>query len=266
METKMRILIADPNQDFCRLISETFDREADLEVVGTAQDGVDALRLLAELKPDLLLMDLVLPKLDGLELLRRMPETGAHCSIIVLSGFVNNKVISDCSSRGVDYFMPKPCDTSALLGRIRQLHGSADVGAVPAAGVDCRQQAVARRQDADLEAVVTDIIHEIGVPAHIKGYQYRREAIILTIKDMDMINAVTKVLYPEVAKKFNTTPSRVERAIRHAIEVAWDRGDIETLQKFFGYTVSNIKGKPTNSEFIAMIADCLSLRRKQATR
>ena len=117
METKMRILIADPNQDFCRLISETFDREADLEVVGTAQDGVDALRLLAELKPDLLLMDLVLPKLDGLELLRRMPETGAHCSIIVLSGFVNNKVISDCSSRGVDYFMPKPCDTSALLGR-----------------------------------------------------------------------------------------------------------------------------------------------------
>jgi two-component system response regulator (stage 0 sporulation protein A) len=120
------------------------------------------------------------------------------------------------------------------------------------------------RQEPSLEAVVTDIIHEIGVPAHIKGYQYLREAIILTIEDMDVINAVTKVLYPEVAKKYNTTPSRVERAIRHAIEVAWDRGDIETLQKFFGYTVSNIKGKPTNSEFIAMIADCLSLRRKQA--
>ena len=118
----------------------------------------------------------------------------------------------------------------------------------------------------NLEAVVTDIIHEIGVPAHIKGYQYLREAIILTINDMDMINAVTKVLYPEVARKFGTTPSRVERAIRHAIEVAWDRGDIEVLQKFFGYTVSNIKGKPTNSEFIAMIADCLSLRRKQAAQ
>ena len=114
-----------------------------------------------------------------------------------------------------------------------------------------------------LESVVTDIIHEIGVPAHIKGYQYLREAIILTINDMDAINAVTKVLYPEVAKKFSTTPSRVERAIRHAIEVAWDRGDVETLQKFFGYTVSGIKGKPTNSEFIAMIADCLSLRRRQ---
>jgi two-component system response regulator (stage 0 sporulation protein A) len=134
------------------------------------------------------------------------------------------------------------------------------------ASVDCRQSSPVSREDAELEAVVTDIIHEIGVPAHIKGYQYLREAIILTIKDMDMINAVTKVLYPEVAKKFDTTPSRVERAIRHAIEVAWDRGDIEVLQKFFGYTVSNIKGKPTNSEFIAMIADCLSLRRKQATR
>ena len=113
------------------------------------------------------------------------------------------------------------------------------------------------------ETMVTNIIHEIGVPAHIKGYQYLREAIILTINDMDIINAVTKVLYPAVAKKFNTTPSRVERAIRHAIEVAWDRGDIEVLQKFFGYTVSNIKGKPTNSEFIAMIADNLSLRKKQ---
>ena len=266
METKTRILIADPNQDFCRLIHETFGRETDLEVVGTASDGVEALSLLAELKPDVLLMDLVLPKLDGLELLRRLPETGANSSIIVLSGFVNNQVIRDCSIRGVDYFMPKPCDISALLARIRQLRGGGDVGSVPPSGVDCRQQSVARRQEADLEAVVTDIIHEIGVPAHIKGYQYLREAIILTIKDMDMINAVTKVLYPEVAKKFNTTPSRVERAIRHAIEVAWDRGDIETLQKFFGYTVSNIKGKPTNSEFIAMIADCLSLRRKQASR
>ena len=121
-----------------------------------------------------------------------------------------------------------------------------------------------RPAEPSLEAVVTDIIHEIGVPAHIKGYQYLREAIILTIQDMDIINAVTKVLYPAVAKKFNTTASRVERAIRHAIEVAWDRGDIETLQKFFGYTVSNIKGKPTNSEFIAMIADCLTLRMKDA--
>ncbi|MBO5640389.1 MAG: sporulation transcription factor Spo0A, partial [Oscillospiraceae bacterium] len=182
-----------------------------------------------------------------------------------LSGFFNSKVVADCSALGVDYFMPKPCDSPALLGRIRQLSGAAQEQ-VPALGIDCRRETQAAQQEADLEAVVTDIIHEIGVPAHIKGYQYLREAIILTIHDMDMINAVTKVLYPEVAKKFGTTPSRVERAIRHAIEVAWDRGDIEVLQKFFGYTVSNIKGKPTNSEFIAMIADSLLLRRKQGVK
>ncbi len=264
METKTRILIADANKDFCTLLSELVSGEKDLEIVGCASDGFEALAMLKELKPDLLLMDLVLPRLDGLELLRRTAESGVKPHIIVLSGFINSKVVSDCSSLGADYFMPKPCDVPALLSRIRQVSG----GVKPLTervGVDCRVPAQNRSQ-LDLEAVVTDIIHEIGVPAHIKGYQYLREAIILTINDMEMINAVTKVLYPEVAKKFNTTPSRVERAIRHAIEVAWDRGDIETLQKFFGYTVSNIKGKPTNSEFIAMIADCLSLRRKQAAR
>lgn len=263
METKIRILIADANTDFCKLINELFNAESDLEVVGTAADGAEALALVGELRPDILLTDIVLPKLDGLELLRRIPETGHSCHIIVLSGFVNPKVISDCSAMGADYFMPKPCDTAALLSRVRLLAENAapDITAV---GYDCRASAQESRNNANLEAVVTDIIHEIGVPAHIKGYQYLREAIILTINDMDMINAVTKVLYPEVARKFGTTPSRVERAIRHAIEVAWDRGDIEVLQKFFGYTVSNIKGKPTNSEFIAMIADCLSLRRKQS--
>ena len=158
--------------------------------------------------------------------------------------------------------MPKPCDVPALLSRIRQVSSVSRVSGMGNSkqGVDMH-----RRED-NLEAVVTEVIHEIGVPAHIKGYQYLREAIILTINDMDIINSVTKILYPTVAKRFCTTPSRVERAIRHAIEVAWDRGDIETLQKFFGYTVSNVKGKPTNSEFIAMIADCLSLRRKVAER
>ena len=208
---------------------------------------------------------LVLPTLDGLEVLRRMPETGCKPSIIVLSGFINNNVVAACSAAGADFFVTKPCDAATLFTRIRQVVGAAQPSA-PVGGFDCRSFAAAQSHDANLEAVVTDIIHEIGVPAHIKGYQYLREAIILTINDMDMINAVTKVLYPEVAKKFATTPSRVERAIRHAIEVAWDRGDIETLQKFFGYTVSNIKGKPTNSEFIAMIADNLSLRRKQTAQ
>ena len=265
METKTRVLIADIDEDFRRLLGDVLSQEDDMECVGSTDNGVEALTLAAEQQPDVLVMDLVLLKLDGIEVLRRLPETGAKCRTIVLSGFVNNKVISDCTNYGVDYFMPKPCDVPALLTRIRQLAGHENYS-TPAAGIDCRESSVAARDDAQLEAVVTDIIHEIGVPAHIKGYQYLREAIILTIKDMDMINAVTKVLYPEVAKRYNTTPSRVERAIRHAIEVAWDRGDIETLQKFFGYTVSNIKGKPTNSEFIAMIADNLSLRRKHAIK
>ena len=196
------------------------------------------------------------PKLDGLALLRRLPETGASPRVVVVSGFWSARVVAECSELGACYFVPKPCDTAALLQNLHQIAAPAGVPSAP--------KAVPARNEPSLEAVVTDIIHEIGVPAHIKGYQYLREAIILTINDMDIINAVTKVLYPEVARKFNTTPSRVERAIRHAIEVAWDRGDIETLQKFFGYTVSNIKGKPTNSEFIAMIADCLSLRRRAA--
>ncbi len=261
METKIRILIADANPDFTSLVSDLVAGEGDMEVVGAADNGADALALLAELKPDVLLLDLVLSKLDGLELLRRLGETGAQPHVIVLSGFVNGKVVGECSALGADYFISKPCDPAALLIRIRQLCGAErGEGSLPGYELGASRQS---RADANLESIVTDIIHEIGVPAHIKGYQYLREAIILTIRDMDMINAVTKVLYPEVARRFSTTPSRVERAIRHAIEVAWDRGDIEVLQKFFGYTVSNIKGKPTNSEFIAMIADHLSLKQKQ---
>ena len=260
METRTHILIVDSSQDFSSLLSDLIAGEQDMEVAGTADNGVDALALLAELKPDVLLLDLVLSKLDGLEVLRRIGETGAKPRIIVLSGFVNSKVVSECSALGADYFVSKPCDPAALIARVRQVCGEArEEGLLPGYELRGREQ----RGDAALESVVTDIIHEIGVPAHIKGYQYLREAIILTIRDMDMINAVTKALYPEVAKKYGTTPSRVERAIRHAIEVAWDRGDIEVLQKFFGYTVSNIKGKPTNSEFIAMIADHLSLKQKQ---
>ncbi len=261
METKTRVLIVDSNEDFRNLVTELLRGEEDMEPVGCAADGIEALALTAEYRPDVVVMDIVLRNLDGIEVLKRLPEACPEAKALVVSGFYNDKVISDCASAGASYFIPKPCDAATLLGRIRQIQAysekpSLTVSAVPQTS----------RGEASLEAMVTEIIHEIGVPAHIKGYQYLREAIILTINDMDIINAVTKVLYPTVAKKFNTTPSRVERAIRHAIEVAWDRGDIEVLQKFFGYTVSNIKGKPTNSEFIAMIADCLSLRQKQGVR
>jgi len=255
METKSRILIADQSKDFCSLLSMALAAEKSLEIVGTASDGQEVLSMAAQLKPDILLTDLVLTKLDGLEVLRRLPNICASCQVIVLSGFYNSKVVSECSNLGVSYFLPKPCEMPVLLDRIRLLRSPVTHSAAPVCV-----------GDADLIATVTDIIHEIGVPAHIKGYQYLREAIILTIKDMDKINAVTKILYPEVARTFDTTPSRVERAIRHAIEVAWDRGDVEVLQKFFGYTVSGIKGKPTNSEFIAMIADHLSLKQRQVIR
>ncbi len=241
------------------MLAEAINAEEDMEVAGTAGDGQEALALVQSLRPDILLTDLVLARLDGLGLLAALAERESAPAAIVLSGFFNDRVVTACSELGVYYFMPKPCDIPNLLTHIRQV--AAERGRESASA----SQGVAiapMPKEPSLEAVVTDIIHEIGVPAHIKGYQYLREAIILTVNDMDAINAVTKVLYPAVAKKFGTTPSRVERAIRHAIEVAWDRGDLETLQKFFGYTVSNIKGKPTNSEFIAMIADSLTLRRK----
>lgn len=267
METNARILTADANIDFCRVLEKVVEEEKDMQIVGMAADGAEALARLEELKPDVLLLDLVLPKLDGLEVLRRLSAMEDRPHVIVLSSFVNGKVVSACSAAGADYFIPKPCDPPALIARIRQLVSEGETSArIAPVDLHAASSQQGAQNAAKLEAAVTDIIHEIGVPAHIKGYQYLREAIILTINDMEMINAVTKVLYPEVARKFGTTPSRVERAIRHAIEVAWDRGDIEVLQKFFGYTVSNIKGKPTNSEFIAMIADCLSLRRKQAAQ
>jgi two-component system response regulator (stage 0 sporulation protein A) len=155
---------------------------------------------------------------------------------------------------GVRYLMLKPCDLSAVVERLEEMQVSENL----------RLPAPRRNSKTSIESMVTGIIHEIGVPAHIKGYQYLREAIIIAVNDMDVINAITKVLYPQVAKTFQTTPSRVERAIRHAIEVAWDRGDLDTLQRFFGYTVSNTKGKPTNSEFIALIADKLQLQLKSS--
>ena len=259
METTTRILIADPGEDFRKMLSDVINAEGDLLVVGTAGDGQEALAMTQALRPDVLVTDLVLSRLDGMGLLAALRDQDDGPAAIVLSGFFNDQVVTACSELGAYYFIPKPCDVPALLTHIRQV---AAERRRPGKPVSQGVAIAALPKEPTLEAVVTDIIHEIGVPAHIKGYQYLREAIILTVNDMDVINAVTKVLYPAVAKKFATTPSRVERAIRHAIEVAWDRGDLETLQKFFGYTVSNIKGKPTNSEFIAMIADSLTLGRK----
>ncbi len=254
METKVRILIAEPEEGFRLMLREIISEREDLEIVGETSDGQDLLLLAEQFQPDVILMELILTRLDGFGVLRNLQEKGFRGDVIVLSALVNNQSVRDSMELGASCFIPKPCDIPSVLARIRQLRDQRTLRIVGPADTEEVSSA--------LEAMVTEIIHEIGVPAHIKGYQYLREAIVLTIQDMDMINGVTKVLYPTVARKFGTTPSRVERAIRHAIEVAWDRGDVEVLQKYFGYTVSGVKGKPTNSEFIAMIADNISLRRK----
>ncbi len=243
-----KVMIADADEEFRALLGEMIDREDDLEVVFSTEDGEKAISCLQS-NPDIdvLVMDTVLKNMDGLELLGEMSRMqGPRPLTLVLSNFLRGNLVNQAAELGADFFLLKPCRTSAVVERLRQLRGAKP----------------SRPQSESLETLVTSIIHEIGVPAHIKGYQYLREAILITIDNMDVINAVTKVLYPEVAKRYGTTASRVERAIRHAIEVAWDRGDIETLQKYFGYTVSNAKGKPTNSEFIAMIADRLQLQQK----
>ena len=250
MMEKTKVLIADGSEEFRRLLADMMEGEEDLVLCGRTGDGEELLKLVGETHPDVVVMDLLLTGMDGLEVLEQLGDIRPR--VIVLSAFANSSLAERVAEGGADYCMLKPCRLSSLLERVRLLargQGEEEESNVPAR---------------DLERRVTAIIHDIGVPAHIKGYQYLREAILLTVADMDIINAVTKVLYPTVAKKFGTTSSRVERAIRHAIEVAWDRGDLETLQKYFGYTVSNAKGKPTNSEFIAMIADRLLLEQRRS--
>ena len=254
MDKRTSVLIADNSEEFCSALCAALQRSEVFQVIGAANDGEQATRLLEERKPDVLVLDLMLAKRDGLSILKGLAGSEYRPAILATSGFVTDYVASAAASLGVSYLILKPCDMDALVDRLEEIRG----------GDSQRALALRKPSQSNIEAMVTNIIHEIGVPAHIKGYQYLREAIIIAVNDMDVINAITKVLYPQVAKTFQTTPSRVERAIRHAIEVAWDRGDLDTLQRFFGYTVSNTKGKPTNSEFIALIADKLQLQLKSA--
>ncbi len=247
MDIRKTVLLVDANEEFRGMLRDLIDQTEEFAVVGSVGDGLEALQMIEQHRPAVVLMDVVLPGLDGFGVMKQMKHEACDSKVIVLSAFCNDRVVSEAVDLGACFFLTKPCEENALLDRMRAV---------------CGQPSKDAEHPAELKNLVTSIIHEIGVPAHIKGYQYLREAIMIAVEDMDVINAVTKVLYPEVAKRFGTTPSRVERAIRHAIEVAWDRGDLETLQKFFGYTVSNAKGKPTNSEFIAMIADRLVLERR----
>ncbi len=254
MDNQTTVIIADNTEEFCSALTSALQRSDGFQIVGTANDGEQAIRMVMERKPNILVLDMMLAKKDGISVLKAVSAVQPRPVVLATSGFITDYVASAAANLGVRYLMLKPCDMSALVERLEEIRG----------GESQRQTASRHTGQTSIETMVTNIIHEIGVPAHIKGYQYLREAIIIAVEDMDVINAITKVLYPQVAKTFQTTPSRVERAIRHAIEVAWDRGDLDTLQRFFGYTVSNTKGKPTNSEFIALIADKLQLQLKSA--
>ncbi|MDY3617925.1 sporulation transcription factor Spo0A [Agathobaculum sp.] len=247
MEQKLRVLLADNDGEFCARLAECIAGAVDMELVGIAEDGSKAVSAVNELKPDLLLIDLVLPVMDGVMVLNKLHDQKQPVSVCVLSAFMSPQVSADCMALGVDLLLRKPMEPEAVLDRVRMWRKG-------------QLKAASAEESRALEVRVTDVIHQVGVPAHIKGYQYLREAIMMAVEDMEAVGAITKILYPSIAKKFKTTSSRVERAIRHAIEVAWDRGDLETLQSYFGYTVSGVKGKPTNSEFISMIADRLRLQ------
>ena len=253
MEHTTTVFIADGAEEFCSGLSAALQRAGGFQVIGTAGDGEQAIRMIQEKKPEVLVLDLMLSKQDGISVLKAVASMERKPITLATSAFLTEYVSTAAANLGVRYLMLKPCDMTALVERLEEIRGGESL-----------RQSVRRNDKTSIESLVTGIIHEIGVPAHIKGYQYLREAIIIAVNDMDVINAITKVLYPQVAKTFQTTPSRVERAIRHAIEVAWDRGDLDTLQRFFCYTVSNTKGKPTNSEFIALIADKLQLQLKDS--
>jgi two-component system response regulator (stage 0 sporulation protein A) len=266
-ETKIRVVIADDNKEFCNILNDYLLSQRDIVVTGIAKDGLEALKLIEEKKPDLVVLDIIMPHLDGLGVLERLNTMSIDPMprVIVLSAVGQDKITQRAISLGADYYVVKPFDMDVFTKRIRQMFNntiSNSDSKKTISIVDTSEIKINRPESNDLEGEITNIIHEIGVPAHIKGYMYLREAITMVVNDMELLSAVTKELYPSIAKKYNTTASRVERAIRHAIEVAWSRGQVDTINKLFGYTIHNDKGKPTNSEFIAMVADKLRLKNK----
>lgn len=258
MEYNTKILIADENHNQRMALRDGLMR-AGYRYIEEAVNGEDALTKLGRFHPDVALVDIWLSKMDGIGVIRNSRNIDytpdKPPSFIVVSMVSNQGLFIEATNAGADRCLLKPYDINNLCDHIENI--SSRRSTMPSPAIHAQEE-----KSVDIEAQVTKIIHQIGVPAHIKGYQYLRTAILLTIKDSDIINSVTKVLYPSVAKKYSTTTSRVERAIRHAIEVAWDRGDVDTLNSYFGYTIQNSRGKPTNSEFIAMIADNLRLKYK----
>ncbi|MGL6175353.1 MAG: sporulation transcription factor Spo0A [Cellulosilyticaceae bacterium] len=272
LDSKIQIVLADDNKDFSDILRELLSKQPDMEVVGVAANGLEACDIIVEKQPDVVILDVIMPYLDGIGVLERINQIDLpkRPLVVMLSAVGQDKITERALSLGAEYYIVKPFDMDTLTMRIRQLKSmyspvrtTSTVYSQPVQTSHSVVQAQPRMKPKvtqhSLETEVTSVIHEIGIPAHIKGYQYLRDAIIMAINDMDILNSITKQLYPNIAKNYNTTPSRVERAIRHAIEVAWSRGKMDTIDKLFGYTVNNGKGKPTNSEFIALIADRLRL-------
>ena len=272
MNEKIKVLIADDNIDFALTLNSYLEKENEMEVIGMAKDGNEAYDIILEKSPDVVLLDVIMPHLDGLGVLEKLNSANLakFPLCIMLSAVGQDKITQKAINLGAEYYIVKPFDINLLMKRIKEFKHY-EAGSIKGnyASREIKQQYIeiapeSKKEEGSLEALVTNVIHEVGVPAHIKGYQYLREAIMMVVNNIDIINQITKQLYPEIADKYHTTPSRVERAIRHAIEVAWGRGEQATVESIFGYTVSASKGKPTNSEFIAMIADKLRLELKSA--
>jgi len=254
---KIKVLLADDGVDFCNIVKGLLEKTGEIDVVATVHNGEDAMLKIAEHKPDVALLDSIMPKLDGMGVLEQLKAENAHKPVcIMISGWTDDNAVQNALNLGADYYLAKPFDTNALISRIKQFK------ARPATKSKIM---VETQKVVSLEARVTSVLHEIGVPAHIRGYHFMREAILMAIENHDVLNFVTKELYPAIAKKSGSTASRVERAIRHAIEVAWSRGKLDAIENIFGYTVNNSKGKPTNSEFIALISDRLRIELKSVS-
>ncbi|WP_257834470.1 sporulation transcription factor Spo0A [Salipaludibacillus agaradhaerens] len=260
---KVKVCVADDNRELVNLLEDYILSQEDMDVVGKAYNGQECLNVVEEVQPDVLILDIIMPHLDGLAVLEKLNELNLEKrpSIIMLTAFGQEDVTKKAVDLGAAYYVLKPFDMDTLMNKIRDVSGQSNSTYSHRSATSAAEL---RRENKpmNLDASITSIIHEIGVPAHIKGYMYLREAITMVYNDIELLGSITKVLYPDIAKKFNTTASRVERAIRHAIEVAWSRGNIESISKMFGYTVNVSKAKPTNSEFIAMVADKLRIEHK----
>jgi len=260
---RFNVAIADDNERILDILGEIVTNDKDLTLVGKANNGEEMYKIIKSKEPDVVLLDLIMPKMDGLSVMERVNNDinlKKYPSFIIITAVGQERITEDAFKKGASYYIMKPFHNETVIKRIKQIRK--EVQNMKRENINIIEYTMSTKEKS-LETRVTDMLHEIGIPAHIKGYHYLRDGILMAIEDMDVLNAITKILYPTVAKKHQTTSSRVERAIRHAIEVAWNRGKIETLEELFGYTVSNGKGKPTNSEFVALVADTIRLEQKR---